>query len=427
LTDPRDTGRSVRRFALTSGEVGSSGGQTLIAALLPVLLAPHAPATFLIGAVIAAEGVFALFLPYVAGAMSDSLPARYGGRFGRRGRLLALAAPIMVLALVLIAFLDGFWRLAGAAVLFFIGLHLYSGPLRALLVDVTPERHWGSVQGVLGAAHLGGVGFGLVAGGLLYAVWEPLPFLVAAALVAVLTLATLLAAHRLRESGDADGERADASSRHDRHRKGFSGELRFLRELLRSPKPRRFLISNALWNAGVEGIRPYIFLFATVTAGIAIETASMAMFGFLGAAGIGSVFIGRMGDRWGRGRLLLIGAVLTGAAMLPGLFARDLITLIVLLVPAGLGAAALIVLPYPVFEGMVGDDDVGRSTGAFYASVGTARILAPLLVGAAIDAARAFMPRDEAYAVVWPVCGVLILLGAVTLRVLPAPDDGSHD
>jgi hypothetical protein len=56
----------AKQYALTSGELGSAGGQTLIAALLPVLLAPHAPSTFLIGVVIASEGFFALTMPYVA-------------------------------------------------------------------------------------------------------------------------------------------------------------------------------------------------------------------------------------------------------------------------------------------------------------------------------------------------------------------------
>jgi maltose/moltooligosaccharide transporter len=411
---------SLQRYALTSGELGSAGGQTLIAVLLPVLLAPHAPATFMIGAVIASEGVFALFLPYVAGAASDSLPTQYGRSFGRRGRLLVIAAPVMAVALVLIAFLDGFWRLAGAAVLYFLGLHLYSGPLRALLIDVTPERRWGSVQGVLGAMHLGGVGFGLVAGGLLYAAWQPLPFLVAAGLVVVLTAVTLVAARRLGETGTAAADRGHDTG----HRQGIRGELRFLQDLLRSSELRWFLLANVLWNSGVEGIRPFIFLFAAVSLGIAIETASLAMFGFLGAAAVGSVLVGWLGDRWGRRRTLILGAILTGTAMLPGLVVRDLAALILLLIPAGLGAAALVALPYPVFESMVDDRDVGRSTGAFYTSVGVARILAPLLVGAAIDLARSWIPGTGGYPVIWPLCGTLILLGALTMRLASASGPG---
>lgn len=402
---------------MPAGELGSAGGQTLIAALLPVLLAPHAPATFWIGAVIATEGLFALVLPYVAGATTDSLSARFRGMFGRRGLLLALAAPPMALALMLIPFRDSFWSLAGAAVVYFAALHLYATPLRALLIESTPEHRWGSVQGVLGAMHLAGVAFGLVGGGLLFSIWEPLPFFVGAGLIAVTTAITLLAARRTARSGrEAAAEpAANAASGHDEEwRPG--DELRFWRELLSDRETRFFLSGNILWNAGTEGIRPFIFLFATVVLGVTIQTASLALLGFLAAASIGSLVTGHFGDRFGRRRLLMLGALLTGIAMIPGMFVRDLALLIVLLVPAGFGAAALVALPYPVFEEIVGEEDVGRSTGTFFASVGIARLLAPLLVGAAIDATRMVLPDGDGYPAMWPVAGALILLGALMLR-----------
>jgi maltose/moltooligosaccharide transporter len=426
----KDQGGRLERFALTSGELGSAGGQTLIAALLPVLLAPHAPSTFWIGAVIASEGVFALALPYLAGALSDSAPSQWGGRFGRRGRMLVASAPIMALALVLIAALDGFWRLSAAAVLYFFALHLYMGPLRALLTDATPEEDWGKIQGVMGATHIGGVGFGLVAGGLLYSIWAPLPFLVAAALVLVLTAVTLLAARRLGETGRRVA--GHGGSNREPKNAGSNGardqairEFRFWRELAGESRTRRFLLGNILWNAGVEGIRPYIFLFATVALGITVATASLALAGFLAAAAVGSVVVGYFGDRWGRPRVLIVGAVIAGLAMMPGLFIRDLLPLILILIPAGFGAAALISLPYAVFEGMVGDEDVGRSTGAFYMSVGMARVIAPLAVGAAIDLARGVMPETEGYPAMWPVAGVLILAGALALHLAGRADDGA--
>jgi MFS family permease len=418
-TAPDPHGSRFQRYALTSGEMGSAGGQTLIAALLPVLLAPHAPSTFWIGAVIASEGVFAIALPYLAGAVSDSLPHRYGGVFGRRGRMLVLAAPAMAVGLVLIAALDGFWPLAGAAVLYFLALHLYSGPLRALLTDATPEENWGSIQGVMGATHIAGVAFGLVGGGLLYSWWEPLPFLVAAALVIGLTVATLLAARSVGETGESarPDDAGDGGGNGDGEEYDLEHEGEFWQHLVRRPATRWFLVGNVLWNAGVEGIRPYLFLFATVALGITVGTASLAMIGFLVAAGLGSVVVGRFGDRFGRPRVLILGALVAGIAMIPGLFVRDLVTLIAILVPAGFGAAALISLPYAVFEDLVDDDDVGRSTGAFYMSVGVARILAPLLVGAAIDLAGSWMPDTEGYPIMWPVAGILVLLGAAALQL----------
>jgi MFS family permease len=420
----------AKQYALTSGELGSAGGQTLIAALLPVLLAPHAPSTFLIGAVIASEGFFALTMPYLAGAVSDSAPRRLGGIFGRRGRLLVMAAPAMAVGLVLIAALDGFWPLAGAAVLYFFALHMYTGPLRALLVDATPEAHWGEVQGVMGATHIAGVGFGLVAGGLLYSIWEPLPFVVGAVLVITLTAVTLAAAWGLGEAGrgamkegddgedegdDGDGGDGDGED-HAIGSPDLKRELAFWKELWQERETRWFLLGNILWNGGVEGIRPYIFLFATVALGITVATASLAMGGFLAAAGIGSILVGHFGDRFGRSRVLVLGAIVAGLAMIPGLFVRDLWALIIILIPAGFGAAALISLPYAVFESLVSDDDVGRSTGAFYMSVGVARLSAPLLIGAAIDLAHNWMPDTEGYPIMWPVAGALILLGALSLH-----------
>jgi MFS transporter, DHA1 family, multidrug resistance protein len=412
----------LQRYAMPSGEIGSAGGQTLIVALLPILLAPHAPSAFWIGAVIATEGLFSLVLPYVAGASTDSLSRRFRGPLGRRGLLLALAAPPMALALVLMPFRDSFWSLAGAAVVYFAALHLYATPLRALLIEANPESRWGSVQGVLGAMHLGGVAFGLVAGGLLFSIWEPLPFVVGGVLLIVTTAVTLLAARSAgwaggRNAEEAGGEEAAAKASRDGGAEWHpKQELQYWRELLKQRRPRRFLISSILWNAGIEGMRPYIFLFATVVLGVAVQTASLALIGFLVAAMVGSVVIGRIGDRVGRERLLVIGAVVTGGAMLPGYFIRDLMPLIILLIPAGLGAAALISLPYAVFEGIVENDDVGRSTGTFFASVGVARLFAPLVVGAAIDLGALLLPDEQGYPFMWLVTGALVLLGALILH-----------
>jgi MFS family permease len=400
------------RYTLTSGEAGSAGGQTLIAALLPVLLAPHAPSTFWIGAVIAMEGLFALVVPYLSGAVSDALPVRFTRWFGRRGALLFLAMPFMATALLLLPFRDNFWALAGIALIYFLALHAYSTPLRAMLIDATPPEHWGSVQGVMGATHLGGVAFGLVAGGLLFSIWEPLPFVVGSGLLLVTTTVTLLAARKLdlgaeelnRQNGSGEGSWRPGQ------------ELAFWKEMLGDRRARRFLLANVLWNGGTEGIRPYLFLFAGAVLGIAVHTASLAMAGFLGAAIVGSVVVGHVGDRIGRTRTLLAGALLTGLAMLPGFFVRDLLWLMVLLVPAGLGAAALVSLPYPVFASLSDDDDVGRSTGTFYMSVGVARMLAPLAVGAAIDIAARWLPETEGYPVMWPLAGLMVLAGAGVLH-----------
>jgi MFS family permease len=298
--------------------------------------------------------------------------------------------------------------MAGIAFIYFAALHCYSTPLRAMLIDATPEDDWGKVQGVMGATHLGGVAFGLVAGGLLYSIWEPLPFVVGSGLLLVTTAITLFAARRLKL-----GEEEEQRRRGEWH---LQEELKFWKKLLGKKQTRRFLVANVLWNGGTEGIRPYLFLFATTVLGITVATASLAMLGFLVAAIVGSVVVGNVGDRFGRSRILFFGALVTGMAMLPGVFVRDLAWLMVLLVPAGFGAAALVSLPYPVFAELAGEEDVGRTTGTFYVSVGVARLVAPLTVGAAIDIAANVLPHDG-YPIMWPIAGLMVLSGAAVLKL----------
>ena len=64
----------LREYGLTIGTMGSNAAQTLIIALLPVLLSRYTSSAALIGAVIGAEGLLTILVPYWIGYMSDHLP-----------------------------------------------------------------------------------------------------------------------------------------------------------------------------------------------------------------------------------------------------------------------------------------------------------------------------------------------------------------
>lgn len=392
--------RRLREYGLTAAELGASGGQTVMVALLPLLLSEHTSSTTLIGAVIAGEGVFAILVPYVVGRASDRLPEGPTRRFGRRNFFLLLAAPVMAAALVAAPFLGSFWLMSGAAFLFFAALHAFLTPLRALVVDSVPEERRGRVQGVLGAFHAGGLGFGLVAGGLLFSAWRPLPFLVAAALVVATTFATYGATPRSSHEHDPQEERSE---------KGF------WKEMAARPRVRWFLAANALWSGAIDGIRPFIFLFATAVVGVSVSGASGLLAVLLVGVGLGSVLTGRLGDRYGKARVLLAGTLVTGAVMLGGLMVRDVLTAAVLLLPVGLAAAALISLPYPVYAELTEGQALGRATGVYNVSIGLARIAAPLMVGAAIEHARPLFPDHDGYPAMWGVAGLMALAAGLAL------------
>lgn len=418
-----DTGRRrLREYGLVAAELGDSASQTLMVALLPVLLVPLAPSAVWIGAVIALEGVAAMLVPYIIGGLSDSLPPPIVRRFGRRNAFILLSAPIMATTVAVAPFLDDYRLLAATAFLFFLALHAMNTPHLALLIDLSPEDRWGHVQGYMGSLHALGLGYGLVAGGLLFSAWPPLPFLIAAALILVTTAVTFFAAPEDRAAPDGATwrkQRRRQIRKHRRSAKGWwgwvKGEGRFWGTLLGRTEVRWFLIANVLWTAAVDGIRPYIFIFALVVLGITVAQASLVLLFLLAGVGVGSVLVGFLGDRIGRKRVLMASALLTSVALGFGVFVDTVGSAILLLVPAGLGAAALGVLPYPVFAELADGSMLGRSTGVFRFSVGIARLIAPVLVGAAIDHGAAIFPEQAGYPMMWPAAGVFALLSVGAL------------
>lgn len=395
--------RKLREYGLTAGTLGANGAQTVMIALLPVLLREYAPSAFLIGLVIGSEGLLAILVPYWVGWLSDHLPHRMADRFGRRGFFLWAATPLMVVALVASPFLDGFWHLAAAGFLFFVGLHGYLTPLWALLIDAVPDERRAPVQGVRGAFQAAGLGFGLIGGGLLFALAEPLPFVLAAVLLVGTTWLTAAAVPADRKTA---GGRVAARE---------ESEEPVWKRLVGHGPVRWFLIANALWTGAVDGIRPYIFLFAVVVLGVSMAEASLVLAWLLVGLAVGAVAIGRLGNRVGRVPLLAGAAAAMALAMGAGLFIRDVPGAMAVLAVAGVAAAAFIALPFPVFASLAGEEAPGRQTALYIVSLGFARIVAPMLVGAAIDWGARWFPEYQGYPLMWSVAALLTLLSVPAL------------
>lgn len=395
--------RAIGEYGITVGSLGSTSGQTVMVALLPVLMAEFSPSAFMIGFAIGAEGLFALFIPYWAGALSDAMPDRLARRFGRRSLFLLAMAPIMAGSLLVAPFLHGYWPLFLVGVVFFSALHGYLTPLWALMVDAVPDERRGRVHGMRGALHSVGIGYGLIGSGLLFQLWRPLPFIVGALIIAVTTGITVAAAAKADR-----GAPSHAAS-------GPPGPSESWSALLRRGDVRWFLIANALWTGAIDGIRPYVFLFALVVLGVSMAEASLVLTFLLVGLAAGAVLLGRLGDHYGRRALLVGGILLTSASLFAGIWMRETDGAMFLLAMAGVGAASLIALPFPLFVSLVGEAGVGRSTGLYILSVGVARIGAPMLVGAAIDWGAVHYPEFQGYPMMWPMAGLMALASVPAL------------
>ncbi|HUF12832.1 MAG TPA: MFS transporter [Longimicrobiales bacterium] len=393
----------LTEYGITVGSLGSTSGQTVMVALLPVLMAEYSPSAFMIGFAIGAEGLFALFVPYWAGVLSDALPPALARRFGRRSLFLLLMAPLMAGALLLAPFLDGYWSLFAAGILFFGALHGYLTPLWALMVDAVPDERRGRVHGLRGALHSLGIGYGLVASGLLFQLWRPLPFVIGALIIVVTTAITVLAA--------PVSERAKIRPRPPASGGGPGSWL----QALRRPEVRWFLVANTLWTGAIDGIRPYVFLFALVVLGVTMAEASLVLIFLLLGLGLGALVLGRLSDYYGRRPLLVLGILITAGALFSGIWMREADGAILLLGLAGLGAASLIALPFPLFVSLVGEEGIGRSTGLYILSVGVARVGAPMMVGAAIDWGAGRYPAQQGFPMMWPMAGLMALASVPVL------------
>ena len=230
-------------------------------------------------------------------------------------------------------FLSGYWALAGAALVAFAGLHTYLTPFWALLIDAVPDARRGRVQGMRGLLRSVGLAYGLVGAGLLFALWQPLPFLVASALVLATTAVSWRAAH-------ASDTRLEAAP--EQRRLGDTW-----RSLAANPAAAWLLGADACWNAAVDGIRPYFFLYARRVLGTSIPETSLGLLLLVSGLGVGSWVVGRLGDRFNRMRLLQLSSAALTLAFAAGFLARSVPVALAVAAAAGLAAAAIMTLPYP--------------------------------------------------------------------------------
>jgi MFS family permease len=391
----------LREYGLTIGTMGSNAAQTLIIALLPVLLGRYTSSAALIGTVIGAEGLLAILVPYWIGYLSDHLPNALARRFGRRALFLWISAPLMTATLVAVPFIHGFWQLAAAGILFVTALQGFVTPLWALLIDAVPDERRARVQGVRGAFQALGLAFGLIVGGVLFELWEPLPFVVAGFVLLLSTWFTVLS--------------VPSDRGHEQPTQAAKKKGPVWRRLLKREEIRWFLIANGLWNGAIDGIRPYIFLYAAAVFGISVGGTSGLLVFLLMGVGFGAVAVGRLSDVVGRARLLGISASLCGVAMLVAYFPRTSSGIIWLLAAAGLAAASFIALPFPVFARLAGDEAPGRQTALFIVSVGVSRVVAPIVIGSVIDLGARFDPELRGYPLMWVAAGSMALLSVPAL------------
>ena len=368
----------------------------------PVLLIRLTDSTSQVGALIGAEGAFALVVPVLAGALSDRLR---GSPATRRLPFILAGAPLAVTGLVLLP-VSGTVGVAAAAVLvFFIGYYLYYPPYRALYVDLLPRSSYARAQASQAVLRGAGLGAALLTGGLLLSAWRPLPFLIAAAAL-VATTAALAPVFRLE---------SDCSSR------VLPYETVSLRQLLLAGGPLRLVIlANTCWEFSFAGLKSFIVLYVVRGLGRSPSLASAVIAVVAVAYIVGAPLAGRLADRHGIVPVMRVATLVYGAGLLVGTFFHSLTPLLVGLPPVALAGAIVLTLPQALAFSLSPLGSAGAAAGLVDFSRGIGVVLGPIAVGAAIEAFRGDFASTHGYAVLWPVIAIPILVSFLLLRVLPA-------
>ncbi len=239
----RPEAAALRRLVVANAL--SSVGDGVRFAALPLLAASVTDDVFWVS-VVAAAGRAAWLLAPVIGALVDRMPRRRSmvGADLARCALLAVLCALVVTGWVPVAVLALLAFASGVAEVFF------DSAAQAVVPSLAADRELERTNARIIAAQITGTGFvGPPAGALLWAVWQPLPFLMDA--VTFLLSALLLA--RLPER--VPGARSEEAGRAGRGGRGLLHDTwAGLRLLGRHPVLRRLMVVVAVLGVGQQAV-----------------------------------------------------------------------------------------------------------------------------------------------------------------------------
>ena len=360
----------------------------------------HSPTA--VGALIGGEGAFALVVPLASGTISDRLPP---SPLGRRLPFVLLGAPLAGVALAVLPFSSSI-ALAGAAVLaFFVGYYVYYPPYRALYADLLPRRLYARAQAGQAIARGAGLGVALLTGGLFLGLWQPLPFLIAAAVLGATTIALLPVFRLESRCRNPTLPYRPASLR---------------QILIESPKLRLFAVVNALWEFSFAGLKSFIVLYVVRGLGRSPAVASGVIAVVAVAYIAGAPLAGWLADRYGLVRVLRLSSWVYGAGLLIGALPRTLPPLLIGLPVVALAGAVVLTLPQALAFTLAPTGSEGVAAGLQDFSRGVGLVLGPIAVGAGVGISQPVFESTHGYAAMWLIIGLPVLLAAVLLRPLEA-------
>lgn len=384
---------------------------TMVSTYLSTVTRRYTEQTAVIGAIIGGEGIMALWVPLIAGAWSDSLRTKLGGRLPF---ILAGAVPAAA-ALALIGFVHTLGLVALVAAVFFAFYFVAYEPYRAMYPDMIDEDAVaGRAQSTQALARGLGTGCALLGGGLLLSVARPLPFAVSALILlsAVGGFVVLILRRGLPDQAQEDAE----------------GPIQVARRLpglvKKHPALRAYFVANALWEMALAGLKAFIVLYLTIGLHYKLTTASLMIGGVALIILIGAGATGKAGDKWGRIRVVKYALWGYGLGFTLLVFTTSRPLMAVAMPFIAIGGGAVMTMAYAILMPLMPEDEHGALTGFYSLSRGVGITLGPILAGVLIAVTTSGpFTGTKGFQAMFIVCAGAALTSILFVRRLQRAED----
>jgi len=386
---------------------------TIVSTYLSEVTRRYTHQTAVIGVIVGSEGIMALWIPVIAGAWSDRLRTRIGGRLPF---VIAGVVPAAV-AVALIGLLHSLLLVALMAAVFFAFYFVAYEPYRAMYPDLVKDPDMaGRAQSSQALARGVGTGSALLGGGLLLSIARPLPFVVAGLILvgAVGAFVLLTLRHGLARS-EASGEGARALAR------------RVPRLLRRHPALRAYFVANALWEMALSALKAFVILYLTIGLHYSLAEGSLIIGAVAFVILIGAGVSGKIGDRHGRIRVVRVALWAYGLGFLVPLLTTSRPLIVVAMPFIALGGGTVMTMAYALLMPLMPEDEHGTLTGFYSMSRGVGIIAGPILAGVAIAVGGGIFTGTQGFQAMWLICAVAALGSLFFLGRLRDADRDRHE
>ncbi len=392
----------ARTFILGFGFFGISIIWPLFNSLIPPMLEDLGLTAALTGFILTWDNIINMFLQPWVGSRSD----RTHTRFGRRKPWLMLGAPLAAVFFILVPFVRENFALIALAILGTnLAMALFRSPTIAYLGDLFEPGERSKANGVINL--MGGVGgaIALFAGGALYRIGVPLPFIVGAGIMLIGIAIVLFGVKEPPAAMQPPSAKEP-------------GLWANVRQVATNPDRSGLFLLGAIfsWFVGWNATEAFFTLYARNVLGLEVGTGTQMLTAFAAMLIVFAIPSGLIATRVGRKPTIITGLLGMTAGVIAAMLIRNPNILLAVLAIMGGFWALVNINSLPMVYDLAKSGSIGAYTGLYYFASSLAAITGPIVAGWLID--------RTTHAVIWPFTAVFLVLAILCMsQVRPRRDD----